>query len=87
MTPGKKIKYLREEKVLTQQELSDKLVKRYPSGRFTRQVIANWETDRDSPKIPEAKVLVRYFHISLDVLFFDHLSIIRRCGNNLRKVA
>jgi DNA-binding XRE family transcriptional regulator len=72
MTLGAKLIQLREHKGLTQEELTATLQKRYKDCSISRNDIANWEVNRHCPRWPKAKVLCKYFGITLDDLFFDH---------------
>jgi DNA-binding XRE family transcriptional regulator len=72
MTTGEKIAFLRNARQLTQEELVDafnRFSKDLP--RITRHQLAHWETDAHTPEWPAAKVIVKYFRITLDDLFFD----------------
>lgn len=60
-TTGKRIKFLRENKSLTQKELAIIL-------GVTRDVVANWETDRGIPNPEILPKLSKYFEISIDAL-------------------
>lgn len=72
MTPGEKLRALRHLKGVNQEEMAV-LLNGYARGkaRITRATYANWETDRNEPKWQEAKIIVRYFKITLDDLFFE----------------
>lgn len=60
-TTGKKIKFLRENKNLTQKELANIL-------GVTRDVVANWETDRGAPNPEIWPKLSSFFNIRIDDL-------------------
>lgn len=61
MTFGKKIKKLRTDKGLTQDELAEKIY-------VTRTAISKWESGRGFPNIESLKAISKYFSISLDEL-------------------
>lgn len=75
MTTGEKIKQLREQKLLTQEELAVALNGSFGVTHFQRHMIAHWEVNQHQPKWEDAKLLVLFFGISLDDLFFEHLTI------------
>lgn len=56
---GTKIKVLRKNKHLTQQELADEL-------NLSRATISNYEVNRRSPSIDDLKLLADYFGVGLD---------------------
>ncbi|WP_040195136.1 helix-turn-helix domain-containing protein [Clostridium culturomicium] len=58
---GFRIKELRIEKRLTQDELSDIL-------NLSRQAISAWETEINEPDIPALIKLSEYFNVSIDYL-------------------
>lgn len=62
MKIGKKIKYLREVKKLSQQELADKL-------RVSKQEVSSWELDIDAPDLEMIPKISAFFDVSLDTLF------------------
>lgn len=64
MTIGKKIKQLRQEHSLSQEELADKLL-------VSRQAITKWETERGLPDISNIKAIAKMFQLSLDDLLND----------------
>lgn len=70
---GEKIKLLRENKELTQQQLGDIL-------NMTQRKISYMEHDKYEPSIGDLKAICRYFHVSADYLlgFSKHLPFPRR---------
>ena len=64
MTFGEKLKKLRTENELTQEELAEKIF-------VTRTAISKWETDRGYPSIESLKQLSNLFSISIDELISD----------------
>ena len=62
MTFGQKIKYLRNQKNLTQKELAEKM-------NVTFQTISKWESDTNEPDIESIRMLSKIFDCSLDYLF------------------
>lgn len=71
MTTGEKIKEMRSKLGLTQEELSEALKKQFRRSAITREDIASWEINRHQPHWPKAKMLVQFFSITLDNLFFE----------------
>ena len=61
MTFGEKIKKLRTDSGLTQDELAEKLY-------VTRTAISKWESDRGYPNIDSLKAISKFFSITLDEL-------------------
>ena len=61
MTFGDKLKKLRIDNKLTQDELADKIF-------VTRTAISKWETDRGFPNMESLKMLCKVFNISIDML-------------------
>ena len=61
MTFGEKLKKLRNDNGLTQDELAEKIY-------VTRTAISKWETDKGYPSIDSLKQLSNLFHISIDEL-------------------
>ena len=61
MTFGEKLKKLRTDKGLTQDELAAEIF-------VTRTAISKWESERGFPNIESLKSLAKYFSISLDEL-------------------
>lgn len=64
MTFGEKIKKLRTENNLTQEQLAEKLY-------VTRTAVSKWETDRGLPAIDTLKEIAELFNVSLDSLISD----------------
>lgn len=62
MSIGKKIKELRRQRDMTQENLADLLGVSY-------QAVSKWETDVSSPDLSLIVPLARLFHVSTDVLF------------------
>ena len=56
---GSKLKTLRKQKKITQQELADKL-------SITRATISNWEIGRRKPNLHELATICDFYGISLD---------------------
>ena len=61
MTFGEKLKKLRTEAHLTQDELSEKLF-------VSRTAISKWESDRGYPNIESLKELAKFFSVTVDDL-------------------
>ena len=59
-----KLKKLRKENNLTQDELADKLF-------VTRTAVSKWETDNGYPSIESLKILSNLFHTTIDELISD----------------
>ena len=64
MTFGEKLKKLRLDNNLTQDELAEKIY-------VTRTAISKWETDKGYPSIESLKQLSKVFNISIDELISD----------------
>ena len=64
MTFAEKLKKLRTDNKLTQDELAEKIF-------VTRTAISKWETDKGYPSIESLKQLSVLFHISIDELISD----------------
>lgn len=64
MTFGEKIKKLRADNNLTQEQLAEKIF-------VTRTAISKWETDRGYPSVDSLKELADIFQISIDELISD----------------
>ena len=64
MTFGEKLKKLRTDNGLTQDELAEKIY-------VTRTAISKWETDKGYPSIDSLKELSSLFKISIDELISD----------------
>ncbi len=61
MTFGEKLKKLRTDNNLTQDELAEKLY-------VTRTAISKWESDRGYPNIESLKSISKFFSVTVDVL-------------------
>jgi DNA-binding XRE family transcriptional regulator len=61
MTIGKKIKSLRKDRVLTQEELAEKI-------GVSAGSIFNWEKDQNEPTIFNCIVMADFFDVTLDEL-------------------
>lgn len=61
---SEKLKKLRKENNLTQDELADKLF-------VTRTAVSKWETDNGYPSIESLKLLSNLFHTTIDELISD----------------
>jgi transcriptional regulator with XRE-family HTH domain len=61
MTLGEKLKKLRTDNGLTQEELAEKLY-------VTRTAISKWESDRGYPSIDALKAISKFFSVSIDDL-------------------
>ena len=61
MTFGEKLKKLRNENRLTQDELAERLY-------VTRTAISKWETDKGYPNIESLKAIASFFSITVDDL-------------------
>lgn len=59
MTIGKKLRILRKERCLTQQELADKL-------GIKRATVSNYEIGRRSPHLSELKRIAEFYGVGLD---------------------
>ena len=64
MTFGQKLKKLRNDNGLTQEQLAEKIF-------VTRTAISKWETDNGYPSIDSLKAISKLFHISIDDLISD----------------
>ena len=64
MTFGEKLKKLRSDHQLTQDELAEKIY-------VTRTAISKWETDKGYPSIDSLKQLSNLFEVSIDELISD----------------
>lgn len=64
MTFGEKIKKLRNDNQMTQEELAEKIL-------VTRTAVSKWETDKGYPSIDSLKLLSNLFNISIDELISD----------------
>lgn len=64
MTFGEKLKHLREDEGMTQDELAAKLY-------VSRTAVSKWETNRSYPSIDSLKAIQRLFDVSIDDLISD----------------
>ena len=64
MTFGQKLKKLRNDNALTQEQLAEKIY-------VTRTAISKWETDNGYPSIDSLKTLSNLFSVSIDELISD----------------
>lgn len=69
---GAKIKVLRTENQLTQEQFASRL-------NVTRQAVSNWENNRNLPDLEMLILIARSFHISLDELILG--------GNTVNNIA
>ena len=65
MTFGQKLKKLRTDNELTQEQLAEKIF-------VTRTAISKWETDNGYPSIDSLKTISNLFSISIDELISDY---------------
>lgn len=80
MKLSEKIAALRKANGMTQEDLAS-------ICDVSRQSISKWEADIVSPEIEKLLILGKTFHVSMDVLLKDELTIngvkeVRSCGNN-----
>ena len=61
---GEKLKQLRKDNNLTQEDLANKLY-------VTRTAVSKWETDKALPSIESMKLISELFHVSIDELISD----------------
>ena len=81
MTFGKKIKKLRTDNGLTQDELAEKIY-------VTRTAISKWESGRGFPNIESLKAISKYFSVSLDELLSgEEILAIAENDNNQKERA
>lgn len=75
---GAKIKGLRIERNLTQEQLAKDLC-------VSRQAVAKWENDGGMPDIENIKNLAKYFNLSLDEFIYgnDETKMIKKLGNSI----
>jgi len=67
MSVGSRIKQLRTERKLTQEELANNLNKRFDI-KINKGMISKWESDISEPRLDHAKSMAEYFDVSLDYL-------------------
>ncbi len=80
MKLSEKIIELRKASSMTQEELASKC-------NVSRQSISKWEADIALPEIDKLLMLGKIFHVSMDVLLKDELTLsevkeVHTCGNN-----
>lgn len=61
MTLGERIKYLRKQNGLSQEQLADKL-------SVSRQAVQKWESDINEPSLDTIRCIACYFDVDLDYL-------------------
>ncbi len=61
---GEKLKQLRKDNGMTQEDLAEKIY-------VTRTAISKWETDKGLPAIDSLKLIADLFHVSIDDLISD----------------
>ncbi len=71
MTFGEKLRILRSEKELTQEQLAEKIF-------VTRTAISKWETGRGFPGIDSLKEISRLFGVTIDELISDEDVAVKR---------
>ncbi|MCQ5364761.1 helix-turn-helix domain-containing protein [Anoxybacillus salavatliensis] len=62
---GKKLKWLRTSKKLTQEGLARALNLRYGTN-FNKGMISKWENDKEEPRMDSIRYIADFFNISLD---------------------
>lgn len=75
MTFGEKLRYLRDHKQMFQEELAEALNKFQKKVTFTRNMIARWETDLDTPRIDRLLALSNYFGKTVDELIRPEIKL------------
>ena len=78
MTFGEKIKKLRIDKGLTQDELAEKIF-------VTRTAVSKWESDRGYPNIDSLKALAGFFSVTVDDLLSSNEVLTIAEEDNKRK--
>ncbi len=79
MTFGKKLKKLRTDNDLTQDELAEKIF-------ITRTAISKWESDRGYPSIDSLKTIAKFFNVTIDdLLSGDELLNVAEEENNKKE--
>lgn len=69
MKLGTNIRYLRQQKNMTQDQLADFLGVSY-------QAVSKWETDANSPDISLLPKIAKFFEVSLDTLFSENITTV-----------
>ena len=75
MTFGEKLRHLRDHKQMLQEELATALNKFQKKATFTRNMIARWETDLDTPRIDRLLALSNYFGKTVDELIRPEIKL------------
>lgn len=79
MTFGEKLKKLRTDNNLTQDELAEKIF-------ITRTAISKWESDRGYPSIDSLKTIAKFFNVTIDdLLSGDELLNVAEEENNKKE--
>lgn len=69
MNLGDNIKFLRKQKGLTQEQLSNLLNELYPNTvSFNKGKISKWENNKETPYLSSAKIIADYFKTTVDDL-------------------
>ena len=77
MTFNEKLKKLRKNKNITQEELAQKIF-------VTRTTVSKWESGRGYPSLDTLKILAEFYGISIDDLIFNE-EIIDISKKNIEK--
>ncbi|HBF14623.1 MAG TPA: hypothetical protein DDW30_02860 [Clostridiales bacterium] len=70
MTLGERLKSIRNQAGLSQEQLAEKL-------KVSRQAVTKWETDAGIPDIENMKAISVLFHVSVDELLFGETGTVR----------
>lgn len=73
---GEKLKMLREQTDITQEEVSKKL-------NVTRQSVSNWENNKNYPDLTTSVTLSQLYNISLDDLLKDENNVVKSMKTEL----
>lgn len=73
---GEKLKMLREQTDITQEEVSQKL-------NVTRQSVSNWENNKNYPDLTTSVTLSQLYNISLDDLLKDENNVVKSMKTEL----
>ncbi|ANZ96554.1 MULTISPECIES: helix-turn-helix domain-containing protein [Brochothrix] len=73
---GEKLKMLREQNDITQEEVSQKL-------NVTRQSVSNWENNKNYPDLTTLVTLSQLYNISLDDLLKDENNVVKSMKTEL----
>lgn len=68
---GERLKRLREDKRMTQQDLADLM------GKSNKTVISSWELNKNQPSFEELIKLTEYFETSTDYLLLGKVSVVQ----------